>query len=192
MSNISEFFLLVGTGHHYGGDGLILEDTISRHRGKGGWILNTEQGMIYWASPNMEDVLLMVSLLCVAPKTDPDSPFQKLRQRADTLFTLPLTERWIDPSDKKTIQPEDLRSLQQENKQILSGSNVKIVAVQLGELHLSNPDNLSCSPAKAEFLQVVHDYELKNVEFCEPTLVRYAGGFTTEMKELQGRVVAKE
>lgn len=92
----------------------------------------------------------------------------------------------------KTILPKALRSLQQENKQILSGSNVKIVAVQRGELHFTNPDSLSCSPAKAEFLQIVHDYELKNVEFCEPTLVRYAGGFTTKMKELQGRVIPKE
>ena len=39
MSNHSEFIILVGYGHPYGGEGMIINDTLFLHMKKGGWII---------------------------------------------------------------------------------------------------------------------------------------------------------
>ncbi len=73
MSNHSEFMILIGTGHPYGGEGMITENILSLHMKKGGWFFATGDGLTYWANSSIEDALLMISLYSIAPYEPEDS-----------------------------------------------------------------------------------------------------------------------
>lgn len=173
MSNHSDFIILAGCGHPYGGEGLIINDILSQHE-KGGWYLEKGERILYWANERMEDALLMFSLYCDA------SYFTGLRRRAENLFAVSLFEHGIDTDNDRHITKPALQELYDENKRLLQASSVKIVGVQLGT---SCGTGFDAVHLKNEFLNTVKTYDLKNYEYCETICGRYWGSFSKMPRE---------
>jgi hypothetical protein len=193
MSNHSEFIILVGTGHPYGGEGIIIHDTISLHTDKGGWFCQAEEHGIYWRNSRMDDAFLMISLYFIFPhmKNDGESKektaFCQLRQKAEDSFHVSLFEHALDTQNSKHISKQALQELYQENQNVLSLSNVKLVGLRLGARSIMSDIEDS---VKEEFLETVGRYGLNNVEFCETVYGRFWGGFDNKPREYKGKVIA--
>ena len=186
MAEYSEFIILVGDGHPYGGEGIIVRDKLSLHMKKGGWLFNEGDEPRYWVNCSLEDALLIISLFFVAPQVGEDDYFSPLRKKAETLFKFPLSEHGIDTNDNKYISKKDLQSLYDENKKVLSNSNVKIVGLRLG----ASPFRSGVvGPTKEEFIKTVNEYNLANVEYCETVFGRNFGSFSDKPFEYVGKVV---
>lgn len=193
MSNHSEFIILVGTGHPYGGEGIIIQDTLSLHTDKGGWFCQAGEHGIYWQNSSMEDALLIISLYFIFPHVENDgdpeekTSFSQLRQNAEDSFHVSLFEHALDTQNSQHISKQALHGLYKENQSILSRSNVKLVGLRLGarSITLDIEDHI-----KEEFLETVRKYNLKNVEFCETVYGRFWGGFDNKPREYSGKVVA--
>lgn len=180
MSNHSEFIILAGCGHPYGGEGIIINDILSLNE-KGGWTLEKGERLLYWANERMENALLMFSLYC-------DSEyFAALRIRAEKLFAVSLFEHGIDTDNDRHITKTALQELYDENKRLLQKSSVKIVGVQLGT---SCGTGIDAAYLKDEFLNTVKAYDLKNYEYCETICGRYQGGFSETPHEYVRKIDA--
>ncbi len=186
MAEYSEFIILVGDGHPYGGEGMVVRDKLSLYMKKGGWIFNEGDETRYWVNCSLEDALLIISLFFVAPQVGEDDCFSPLRKKAETLFKVPLSEHGIDTNDNKYIAKKDLQSLYDENKKVLSNSNVKIVGLRLGTSPLHGG---AIEPTKEEFVKTVKEYDLVNVEYCETVYGSYFGSFSDKPYEIAGKVV---
>ncbi len=179
MSNHAEFIILVGTGHPYGGEGMIINDILSLHD-HDGWFFAANDCSSYWLNSSMEDALLMISLYCIAPRAKGDSPFARLRKKAEASFTVPLSGHDIDTDNDMYISKEALQSLYDENKRLLSSSSVKLVGLRLRSNCLQG---IAEDRLKKEFLATVMAYNLNNVEYCETVYGRFCGSFSQTTRE---------
>ncbi|MDX2469988.1 MAG: hypothetical protein QNL04_05360 [SAR324 cluster bacterium] len=179
MSNICDFLLLIGSGHHYDTTGLNLHATIGLHRKKGGWLFMGET-QTYWfnhSEPDFENALLMASLLEIAPKASDMVQMKSLQEKATHYFKSPYQEL-LHPSDEDTILPADLLSLKALNKKALSEMNVKFVAIDM-----QHRQSDEANPSKTLFLETLEAYQIKAFEYHQSVVVKGFDSFSKKSFE---------
>jgi hypothetical protein len=186
MSNHSEFIILVGTGHHYGGEGLRVDSMLIHHMKKGGWFTNGFQDNTYWVNDSFDDALLMISLFLVYPMIEKESKIGQLMEKAEQLFKVDLLENGLDTQDKKHISEDAIRELHEDNKVALSDADVKLVVLRLGAKSI----NQDFDDMKDQFFKAIDSYNLTNIEFCETTFGSFWGGFDSgNPRKIKGKVI---
>lgn len=183
MSMLSNFIILVGYGHHYGGEGMVIQAQLCFYMEKGGWFWTspTTQESRYWFGESIEDALLMISLFILAPNCrddeglDEPDPFLELRRKAEELFEVPLSKRRINTQSEGCIRAEALRELYGDNSHALADSNVKLVVLDLGEYSARDFEGRTL---REQFIEVAYDYGLRNVEVCQSTYIHSSGSFS--------------
>jgi len=181
--SVSNFMILVGHGHPYGGEGMMPTAMLSFFDDKGIWVVHHLDGMFSktmrrWATTQkqvFDDAFLAVSLAIVGPQV-PDI-FQKLIDEANRIFNenvKSVDEDLIDMSETGGIPRAELDGLYELNRKVLFDTNVKLVGIQLRyDVLVIGPHTGPATLGEA-FMEAVDSYGIQTAELCvsDPECVR--------------------